>query len=1048
MLTLLVNSNLSKFRFDIMLRFVNILLLVWSIPYGVSAQYDNSSRANIFFLEGSYSAAQSLYHEMISNNTADEAVYYYNAKCSEKLFSEDAIPLYEQFLLDFPFSSFCNKVYKDLAFLKMRNSEYNKALNYFYQVRSYDQYPYLIFNIAYSYFCLDSLSQAQYYFSKLINIESKYSAASQYYFSHIAYKNGLYKTALEGFMKLVSDDKFGSIVPYYIAQIYFFQKNYNQLIAFVYPILESIIPSRKLELKRLLAESYYRTKQYKEAIVFFNHFIDGKDELDANTYFLLGHSYFLDKQYAEAVKFLEMVNSSADSTMQYSSYILASSYLHLEQFHYALQAFKKSSSFSYDLNIQEEAFYNYAKLSYQLEMPFDNTFLIFKEYLENHFTYKQEIEDLVLKTLQSSSKYKEALGALQKIDNLTADQELAFQKLAFFIGVKEYNKDNFRGAIHYFDLSNNYVLDDEIAFLSVFWLADSYYQLNDYESSIKLYNSLPIKNIAGSLYYSNLKEYNLAYAYFQKGDYKVANKYFRNYEQVVSDSMRLQDTYLRIADCFFMSNQYSLSEIYYQKAVACSLFDLDYAIYKRSQSLRLIGNYPSMIKLLLILSTDFVSSPYYDDALNDLAEYYKYQSSDDLAMTYYDKLLAETNEEKFIANAFLSKGIIYFKSNRVYDAINEFLYIVNNFQQTIYFKEALSGLQAAYISLAKIDEYLKLIDELPQISITQSEQDSLIYNTAFIKFSELEYKTASIAFEKYIEKFEEGIFIQDAIYYNAVSLLNVFDTSGAITMYEKLVESSNLLYQQEALSFLARTYYSRRDYMTSNNYYKKIYNLNMNHSLKRESVVRLMYINEYIDSSAAFNYAKEVVSLDKKDDWLLSRAKIIIARNQFLEGNYSKSRITFSEVLKLSAHDEGAEAKYYLCYFAYLDDSLDLAENMIFELVENYDNDYFIANAFILLADIYILKANMFQAKATLESVIENCEIDEIVHLSQKKWESIVQKEINDEQQNISESYIDITDEDIDYIIEEFDMQDSVKNDIYNNDTTQLSIDSLKTIKR
>ena len=67
---------------------------------------------------------------------------------------------------------------------------------------------------------------------------------------------------------------------------------------------------------------------------------------------------------------------------------------------------------------------------------------------------------------------------------------------------------------------------------------------------------------------------------------------------------------------------------------------------------------------------------------------------------------------------------------------------------------------------------------------------------------------------------------------------------------------------------------------------------------------------------------------------------------------------------------------------------------MIFELAENYSNDYFIAKAFILLSDIYILKNDFFQAKATLESVIENHNGIELKLLAQKKREKILEKEL------------------------------------------------------
>ena len=231
----------------------------------------------------------------MSENIEDALPFYYNAKCAKYLFANDAIDLYENFLKYFSYSSYHQSVYEDLAFLYLRDLDYNKAISNFLLIENFSDKPYLIFNIAYSYFSLDSLNDAQYYFSKILNIDSKYSIPAQYYYSHIAYENKLYNSALEGFEKLVLDEKFGSIVPYYIAQIHFFQKNYKELISYVVPILRNVISSRKSELNRLLAESYYRTGQYNKAIDFFNEFLNDNEEVDINTYFLLGNSYFLEK---------------------------------------------------------------------------------------------------------------------------------------------------------------------------------------------------------------------------------------------------------------------------------------------------------------------------------------------------------------------------------------------------------------------------------------------------------------------------------------------------------------------------------------------------------------------------------------------------------------------------------------------------------------------------------------------------------------------------------------------------------------------------------
>jgi hypothetical protein len=165
-------------------------------------------------------------------------------------------------------------------------------------------------------------------------------------------------------------------------------------------------------------------------------------------------------------------------------------------------------------------------------------------------------------------------------------------------------------------------------------------------------------------------------------------------------------------------------------------------------------------------------------------------------------------------------------------------------------------------------------------------------------------------------------------------------------------------------------------------------------SLRREAVIRLMYGFNFLKNQSAFIYAQKVLNLDKNDNWLISKANTIIAREEFVRGNYLKVRVNYKIVLDVNLGSEAAEAKYMLSYLTFLDDDLELAEKMIFELAENYSNDYFIAKAFILLSDIYILKNDFFQAKATLESVIENHNGIELKLLAQKKREKILEKEL------------------------------------------------------
>ena len=157
---------------------------------------------------------------------------YLNAKCSKELFLSDAVFLYDRLDEHFLYHKYKEDVNIDLALIYYREKRYAESITHFLSLSELSNEH--LFKLAYANFSIDSLEIAQFYFSKLRNVESKFSSTAQYYFSYIAYEKLLYKSALEGFKKLLDDEKFGSIVPYYISQIYFHQKQYTNLISFAF----------------------------------------------------------------------------------------------------------------------------------------------------------------------------------------------------------------------------------------------------------------------------------------------------------------------------------------------------------------------------------------------------------------------------------------------------------------------------------------------------------------------------------------------------------------------------------------------------------------------------------------------------------------------------------------------------------------------------------------------------------------------------------------------------------------------------------------------
>jgi len=60
---------------------------------------------------------------------------------------------------------------------------------------------------------------------------------------------------------------------------------------------------------------------------------------------------------------------------------------------------------------------------------------------------------------------------------------------------------------------------------------------------------------------------------------------------------------------------------------------------------------------------------------------------------------------------------------------------------------------------------------------------------------------------------------------------------------------------------------------------------------------------------------------------------------------------------------------------------------------EYSSSDYWVAKGFILLADVYMKKGNAFQAKQTLQSIIDNYEGEDLKNLAGTKLAAIIAAE-------------------------------------------------------
>ncbi|GAI19741.1 unnamed protein product, partial [marine sediment metagenome] len=252
---------------------------------------------------------------------------YYSALCAIEMFNKDADYLITKFIAEHPESPKVKFANFQMGKSQYRKKRYKKAIIWLEKVDTYnlsnEQLAEYYFKLGYSYFIRKDYEKAGKAFYEIKNADTKYSAPASYYYSHIAYINKNYQTALEGFQKLTENENFAPVVPYYIAQIYYFQKKYEKIIDYLPPLLDSATTKRKPEIARIIGVAYYYTSKYKEAVPYLEIYKNKSKFYTREDSYQLAYAYYRTQNYEKADTAFQKVTGKNDSLAQNAYYHLA-----------------------------------------------------------------------------------------------------------------------------------------------------------------------------------------------------------------------------------------------------------------------------------------------------------------------------------------------------------------------------------------------------------------------------------------------------------------------------------------------------------------------------------------------------------------------------------------------------------------------------------------------------------------------------------------------------------------------------------------------------
>jgi TolA-binding protein len=676
---------------------------------------------------------------------------------------------------------------------------------------------------------------------------------------------------------------------------------------------------------------------------------------------------------------------------------LGESYLDLNKKQEALNAFKNASEMDYDTAIQEDASLNYAKLSYEIGNSYQSTPAVLigfiKKYPNN--ASRSEVEKLLIDSYISSKNYKEALVLLEK--NKSPENKLAYQKVTFYRGLELYTDGKYQEAATLFEKSLDEQRDAKFTARTTFWKGETEYVLDDFKNAVLSYKQfMGMAAAAATPEYKN-SNYNIAYGYFKLKEYDQAGNYFQNQiENVKEDKVRLNDSYLRLGDCRFVTSKYTSALEAYNKVIELKSVDADYAYFQKAICYGFVSKNDRKIEELNSFLQLYPKSEYRDDALFELGNTYVAENKQDLAIKTYDRLNTEFKKGSYTSKAILREGLIYYNSDKDEQALTKFKKVAADFPKTPEALEAVATARLIYVDNGKVDEYASWVRTLDFVAVTDAELDNDTYEAAEKQYLQNNTKQAISGFSGYVSKFPNGIHSLKANFYLAQSYFSDAQESKSIPNYEYVISEPRSEFTEQSLARLAQIF------LKSDNYDKAIPVLSrleneadfpQNKTFAQSNLMKCYYDKKDYNNSVV--YAEKVLANPKTDDNVKSDAQIIIARSAMQTGEESKARAAYAKLQTIAQGELAAEALYYDAYFKNKDGKFEASNTVVQKLAKNYSSyKYFGAKGLILMAKNFYGLKDSFQATYILDSVIKNfTDFPDVVSEAQKELDTIKTEE-------------------------------------------------------
>lgn len=954
------------------LQFLVAAVLFCAVPVRAGAQSADRAFADAetLYRNGSYAEARSIFETL-----EDPLSKAYVVLCAIRTDDPDYPKLYRKLVSDYPETVLGNDIRYAYANDLFAKENYADASVMLAQVSPSGLAP--VERINYDFrrgYCAYVDGRADDALESFLRVDqapkNSLTSAARYHIAYIAYSRSQFSTAEKWFGLVAEDERFKPLADYYVLECRFMAKDYDYVLEYGPSMIEQAPEERRARLARIISESYLVKGDREKALAYYK--MEGTREVATRSdYFHAGSVMYAVQDYKAAIENFTKMDSRIDSLGQIANYQLGYSYIRTGNKVAASDSFRDASQSGYNAEIQEDAWFNYAKLAFDLNSDMS----VFGGYLQQYpgTSRKEQIYNYLAIAALEAKDYTAAIEAYDNIEELDQEQRGNYMKANYLRATQLAGGGAWSDAAPYFRAAAiNLPKSDRFAQMSRYWLAESWFNSGKYAEAADMYEDLYNVSALNGRVEGRMMSYNLAYALFNQGKYESAARWFDQFILSGEPSGR-KDAMIRRADCDFARHNYKAAIESYGTVLAID-GDPDniYPYYQQALSYGLSGNKKEKLAVLGKVEQASADAPMYSDAMYELGRVCMEIEDNERAVKVFEKLRTTTSDNTFAARSLIGQGMAYRNMKNYDKALASYKSVVDLVPDSEYAEEAIMAINSVYQTTGQPDKFLDYIQSRNlSIGRTPAEKENIYFNTAEQIYLSGSYERAITSLQKYLKDYPKGAKCGEAWFYLADSYRCLSDKEKACGAYKQAASilgegsfAETSAYYYAVLSFDLQRYTDAYEGFCT---LSDIAKMEENKAAARLGKMRSAYNARNFED--AIDAARELIAAspsaaEQREGWFVE-AKSLLATS-----HRDEAYMFFRKLANQPSTPEGAES-YYMIVRDYCDTGeYAKLEEAVYDFAGKCgDQTYWLAKCYIVLGDGFREQGKTAQAKATWESI-------------------------------------------------------------------------------